>query len=106
MAIIFTLCIVFTYMLNKRDKVIQYRQSQLDSLELRDKQLQYFLDSLLRVEPKIIERHTHITDRYNENYYTIIAANDSATKSDLFANLARYEYLHNSSPSQNYQSNR
>ena len=106
LAIIFTCCIVFTYMLNKRDKVAKYRQAQYDSLLLKDKELQYLIDSILRIEKVIIQRHTHINNKYNENHYTIITAHDSTTKNSLFANLERYEYLHNSAPSQNNQSNR
>ena len=106
LAIMFTCCIVFGYLLDKQNMLIKTHQKSYDSLLIKDKELQYILDSLLHVEHTIIERHTHITNRYNENYYTIITAHDSTTKNNLFANIERYEYLHNTPPSQNNQSNR
>ena len=106
LALIFCTCLLFGYLLDKQNKLIKYRASSVDSLLIKDKELQVILDSLLHVERVIIERHTHINNKYNENHYTIISANDSTTKNSLFANLERYEYLHNTPPSKNHKSNR
>jgi hypothetical protein len=103
LALIFGTCLLFGYLLDKQNKKIEFNQNLY---EIKDKELQNTLDSLLHVERVIIERHTHINNKYNENHYTIISANDSTTKNSLFANLERYEYLHNTPPSKNHKSNR
>jgi hypothetical protein len=103
LALIFCTCLLFGYLLDKQNKKIEFNQNLH---EIKDKELQNTLDSLLHVDRVIIERHTHINNKYNENHYTIISAHDSTTKNILFANLERYEYLHNTPPSQNYKSNR
>lgn len=103
LALLFGACITFAYQLDKLDQQIKRDVNYLDNLEMKIINQQIVLDSLQKKENIINEKHTHLTNRYYENHYTIIAANDSTTKNNLFSNLARYEYLHHIAPSQDNQ---
>ena len=106
LALTFALCILFAYKLDKLDKQIKHDVNYLDNLEMKIIEQRIVLDSLQNKEAIIIEKHEHLTNKYYENHYNIIAANDSTTKSSLFKGLARYDYLHYDTPSKDNQSNR
>lgn len=86
-------------------KYIKSQQLEYDSMQIRINKLNASLDSLVSREAVIIKKHNHITNKYYENHYNIITANDSTTKNSLFSNLERYSYLHNLPPSKNNQPN-
>jgi hypothetical protein len=102
--ILLILTCVFGYKLHKHSKRIDAAQYSRDSLKIEIQKTFGKYDSLVSREAVIIEQHKHITNKYYENNYTIITANDSITKNNLFSNLDRYSYLHFVSPSQNNQS--
>lgn len=106
LALTFALCILFAYKLDKLDKQIKHDVDYLDNLEMKIIEQRIVLDSLQKKEAIIIEKHEHLTNKYYENHYTILTANDSTTKSSLFNNLARFNYLHQLPPSKDNQSNR
>lgn len=102
--ILLILTCVFGYKLHLMSKRIDQQQYSRDSLEIEIQKHFGKYDSLVTKEAVIIEKHQHITNKYYENTYNIITANDSTTKNNLFSNLERYSYLHNISPSKNNQS--
>ena len=106
LALTFALCILFAYKLDKLDKQIKHDVDYLEDLEMKIIEQRIVLDSLQKKEAIIIEKHEHLTNKFYENHYTILTANDSTTKNNLFSNLQRYEYLHLSTPSKDNQSNR
>ena len=106
LALTFALCILFAYKLDKLDKQIKHDVNYLDNLEMKIIEQRIVLDSLQNKEAIIVEKHEHLTNKYYENHYTILTANDSTTKNSLFTNLSRYHYLHFVSPSKDNQSNR
>jgi hypothetical protein len=95
-------CTVFiNYLIFDYQTNVQLKQASYDSLEAQINSRNAIIDSLFKRKAVIIEQHQHNTKKYYENHYTIIAANDSATRSTLFSNIARFEYLHRFEPGQN-----
>lgn len=101
--ILLVLTCVFGYKLHVMSKRIDQQQYSRDSLEIEIQKHFGKYDSFELQKAVIIEKHNHITNKYYENTYNIITANDSTTKNNLFSNLERYSYLHNLPPSKNNQ---
>lgn len=94
--------ILFVFGVMYKHSVQNTMQPQYDSLEVAIKAHNAILDTLANREAVIIQHQHNTTKRYYENHYTILAANDSATRENLLANIARFEHLHFDTSSQDH----